>query len=1428
MLLPAPVFSLHPGPLRPGIAPAFLHSKYAGKPEDSEDKTVTQASLAKIARPFLCLIAIVFFAFPTAAQQTLGSINGTVLDPSGAAVAGAKVTVTYTAINFAASTTTGKDGFFQIFNLPVGTYLVTVSQVGFETSQMQRIYVREAQATTVNVSLTIGRATQSVEVTANPLLNATDATNGMTMDAEQIAATPLATGSFTQLAILSPGTSAELLSGLNTNSGLGNQNIQANGQRATSNTMQVNGVDVTNIFTGMTSSGLTSQRFNFNIGAGSTSSSSSAGAGPVGGASLEGASPYGSAGNSLPSPPPETVTELRVNTSMYDAQQGATAGAQIDVNTVSGTNRLHGQVYGNFANGSWNASPYFFNQQYQLSQQGVGAFPKSLVHPYLNRWTTGGSMGGPIKTNKVFFFVSFQRLSSSDQSTGLSQMTVPSGLSDDRSAAGLAAAEESYAGGGTFTAAIDPIAMALMNAKLPDGSYLIPSAQNSNPYHFGVPNVTLIGNSIMTSDQANANVDWQLNSKDRLSTKYYYQNDPVTLPYDFSQTGGFPVTEYNGAQVEAIDNTIALSPRLNWEQRLGFFRQSSYSSYQQKVTDSSGGANFGINSTTVPPSEGKGPFLNPGLPGLLLKEFPSSQVDSPGMKVGPYSSFADMGFYQNRLNPSTNLIFAWGKHTLVAGGGYSYTQLNIENNRNGIEQITTSNFPSFLEGKVHSSNVLETIDPSTGKNNANRYYRTNELDGYVQDKWQMRPNLSLTLGVRYDYHGGMREKYGNMFNFDPALYSVTGTTAEPNQPWQVNNAGFIIAGNNKQNPTAGVSDSTLTGRQWGISPRIGFAWQPSFSHNKLVLRGAGGMYYDRGEYFVYLSQPAGSGYGGPFGVTESAPLATYVTGQGNKLKDPIGNAFSASGNPAYVPPSSDPKTIATALTNTLNALTGSPESGYYAQFGPNCSGVQGQEGYFLCPPPLNFGTYDRTNTLPYSIDYSLDIQYQPSNDLVFDIGYVGSRGRHAVVPFPFNAPKIATTTNPVWGQTASYGFEVLNQNSTPDGYDYAPIAGEPWGTYDGGNADLRVPYIGFSPNASVYKTAGVSAYDALQLHLDKRLSHNYMVGASYTWSHCLDEQSDLGLFFTGDNPDNLRNSYASCDYDRTHVFSAYFQANLPSMAHANSFAAQVANGWSLDGTAILQSGQPYSLYEFYGAVGSIYFGDFPTLMNPVLGVKNPSQVKRQLTGNKGDVRGTGGSYIPAIDPTQIAINYLQPGQDGIPVSTGNDPQDIYETDFAPPQRNIFRQSPQKQLNLSLRKAFHLTERFTLQYEFNVFNVLNTTSLDVPMDQAQIRQNWACSTSAIQPYSNCDPSLAYVNYGQIVTSPDPVDQASARSNLDQLPYSTGTGKNTVIPPYIPTSVPTCAAVNATPQGCVNNAANFGSVYNTIGSNRMITMGFHFTY
>ena len=157
--------------------------------------------------------------------------------------------------------------------------------------------------------------------------------------------------------------------------------------------------------------------------------------------------------------------------------------------------------------------------------------------------------------------------------------------------------------------------------------------------------------------------------------------------------------------------------------------------------------------------------------------------------------------------------------------------------------------------------------------NASRYYRANQLGTYVQDKFQITPNLSLTAGIRYDWNGGLTEKYGRIFNFDPISLQLQRArlTRSPNP-------GFIIAGNNT-NGTQGVSNTTLTGRQWGIGPRLGVAWQPEEFHSKVVVRTGFGMYYDRGELFSYFSPgyAIGTVTGGPFGVNQQLPFVTAQT-----------------------------------------------------------------------------------------------------------------------------------------------------------------------------------------------------------------------------------------------------------------------------------------------------------------------------------------------------------------------------------------------------------------------------------------------------------------------------------------------------------------------------------------------------------------------
>ena len=203
-------------------------------------------------------------------------------------------------------------------NLPIGTYTLTFTQQGFQSQNIPSIQVQANRTATVNAELKIGNVSESITVEETPLINMVDTTNGYVMDKLEIDSVPLPTGSFTGLAILSPGVNAELSGGTGANAGLGNAPVWANGQRDTSNAFLLNGVDARSLFNGKSTSQVASARVVNNTG---VSGASSLSAIPV----QSSASVYLAIGEAIPSPAPETIQEVRVNTSMYDAQQGSPA-----------------------------------------------------------------------------------------------------------------------------------------------------------------------------------------------------------------------------------------------------------------------------------------------------------------------------------------------------------------------------------------------------------------------------------------------------------------------------------------------------------------------------------------------------------------------------------------------------------------------------------------------------------------------------------------------------------------------------------------------------------------------------------------------------------------------------------------------------------------------------------------------------------------------------------------------------------------------------------------------------------------------------------------------------------------------------------------------------------------------------------------------
>jgi hypothetical protein len=356
------------------------------------------------------------------AQQTLGGITGTVSDKNGGVLPETTVTIVGDQTTLTRSQKTNANGTYDFVNLPIGTYTITFTHEGFQTQKVPSITVQADRTATFNATLPVGQVGTVVEVQADPLMNAVDTTNGYILEKDQIDSIPLPTGSFTGLAILSPGVNAELPNGSGANAGLGNQPIWANGQRDTSNTFLLNGVDASNLFNGKSTSQVASARVVNNTGVAGASSTTAE-------IIQSTASPYLSIGEALPTPAPETVQEFRVNTSMYDAQQGSTSGAHIDMSTASGTNAIHGTAYVHRGTDWLNAAPYFYNQDQNI--------PSNQKVPELHRYTAGGNIGGPLIKDKLFGFASYQHIHVSDLEIGTSRTAAPFGLTDDRSAAAL-------------------------------------------------------------------------------------------------------------------------------------------------------------------------------------------------------------------------------------------------------------------------------------------------------------------------------------------------------------------------------------------------------------------------------------------------------------------------------------------------------------------------------------------------------------------------------------------------------------------------------------------------------------------------------------------------------------------------------------------------------------------------------------------------------------------------------------------------------------------------------------------------------------------------------------------------------------------------------------------------------------------------------
>jgi hypothetical protein len=696
--------------------------------------------------------------------QTTGRITGEVRDGSGGVVSSAEVQAVNEATREKWEVVTDDAGNYSFVLLPPGVYQIEVAAKGFKTSVSKGVAVRITETSKLDFVLAVGDRIETIVVHDSPaLLQADGPQLGRVVDSESVASLPLASRNFTQILTLSPGTATYLPD--STAVGRNTQAISVNGARVTQNYFQINGIDATTM---------------------------------------------GSQGPILVAvPAPETIQEFKVQTSLYDATYGRSGGANIQLVTKSGGNEVHGDAYEYFRNEALNANNPF------LKAGG-------LARPLLRRNVFGGVLGGPIRKNKAFFFVSYQgareRNAASIINSISSNVLVAPGLTNDRSAATLQT---------TFKiSTIAPASLALLNAKLPNGGFVIPTPQSNGLFS---------GSSLSTfqEDQFNTNADFRLSNSNSLAVKFFFANTPQFLALPSFRNAGPNVPGYGTDQtinnrVAAIQDIHSFTPTLTNELRFGYASNSNNTIPHEPVTDSE------IGVTRPNASE---------LPGL------------PMIRIAPAAGGVIVGTPTN-INPAKpsvttladSLSLLRRNHTLRTGLEIRYNEVNFTGQVFTRGQIDFLDFRSFLAGTTQ----VTTFGNGLGE----RSQRAWDYNFFVQDDWKVSPRFTANLGLRYELDLPAYETRGRLSTFDPALYVPRQQVDQQGNPVGPPIGGFVQAGN--VIPSFNLRDVPKVSKYVvrsidpnNFAPRIGLAYSPLRSR-RMAVRGGYGVYYSRAT-FAYAS-----------------------------------------------------------------------------------------------------------------------------------------------------------------------------------------------------------------------------------------------------------------------------------------------------------------------------------------------------------------------------------------------------------------------------------------------------------------------------------------------------------------------------------------------------------------------------------------------
>ncbi len=738
-------------------------------------------------RILVALAAAVVLVEPTQAQTAnTGELTGTVQDSTGAILPGAEIKVLNEATGEARNVVSSTSGVFVAPLLSPGIYTVTVAKSGFKIAERKGIQINVTEIQNLPVRLDIGSVAETVEVSTDvALVQASSAALGSVVGEKEISNLPLVTRNFTQILGLEAGVqmpvtnAAEVGRGSGSSTG-GSNSITAgskiaHGNRQYDNDFQINGVEVND----------------------------NQGNGVLGGVDVTGG---------IPTPNPDTISEFKVQTAQYDASFGRNAGAQINVITKGGSNQVHGSIWEYFRNEDLNANDWFR----KLARQPRGRLRQNQF---------GGAVGGHILPSKLLYFGSYQ---GTKQSNGVaaacsSSVTGPANLTNDRSAAalGLAFGGQAGANGGTAVAAngsnINPIALTLLQYKLPNGAYLIPTPQTtlgtSGFSSFSVP-------CSYSENQFIGNLDYIQSSRNVVQARFFFDNSNQSTSFPSANVPGFDQYVVNRYRVGSVTDTFSITSRLVNE------------------------ATFGLNSSIVK-SPGHSPVTYPDL-GITS---PVQGAKFLAIRItGSYalaSGFDTAANHQLAYNFNDLLSYTQGRHTFRFGAGFIRQHIDPS----GVQTpngLTFNSFPDFLlglpGGSAGNGTAFSNVFTSSSLGGyTGRQYRGWDFDAFAQDDYRINDRLTVNLGVRYEYIGQFSDNLGRNAAINPSLIN-------PNPPSTGSLAGVVVAANypgGTASLPAGVTVSSNNFASYGghpstVGPRIGFAFAET---PKFVTRGGYGMFY---------------------------------------------------------------------------------------------------------------------------------------------------------------------------------------------------------------------------------------------------------------------------------------------------------------------------------------------------------------------------------------------------------------------------------------------------------------------------------------------------------------------------------------------------------------------------------------------------------